>query len=144
MKCSEAGYDLIKSFEGLSLEAYPDPASGGEPWTIGYGHTGGVKRGDTVTEAEADELLRKDVARAERCLANSVKGVLTQGQIDACCSFIFNLGCGNFGKSTLLKCINAGDDVAAAAEFGKWVRGGGKIMAGLVRRRQAEVELFLA
>ena len=143
MKCSEAGLSLIKEFEGCELEAYPDPATGEEPWTIGYGHTSGVKKGQVINEEQATEFLRHDIEKAERCIANSVVGAITQGQFDALCSFIFNLGCGAFGKSTLLKCLNNGEDLAAAQEFPRWNRANGRVMAGLTRRRMAEMEMFL-
>src|SRR4051812_37911101 len=99
--------------EGCKLTAYPDPATGGEPYTIGVGHTGGVRAGDTCTEEQAREWLRRDAQTAVRCVNASVKGNLTQNQFDALCSLVFNIGCGNFGKSTLLRRLNEGDDAAA-------------------------------
>lgn len=144
MKCSDAGLEFIMAHEGCVLHAYPDPATGGEPWTIGVGHTGGVKRGDTCTKEQAMEWLRQDVAWAEKCLANSVKGNLTQNQIDACLSLIFNIGCGNFGKSSVLRELNDGNDMSAAQAFGMWNKAGGKVIAGLTKRRQEEMNLFLA
>ena len=140
MKCSEAGLALIRKYEGCRLEAYLD--SVGIP-TIGYGHTAGVKIGDTCTQEQADEWLRTDVQAAVRCVAQSVTGVLTQGQIDALTSFVFNLGCGALRGSTLLRKLNAGEDDAAAQQFLKWDHAGGKVVAGLSARREAEMELFL-
>ena len=143
MDISDSGLDFIMAHEGVRLSAYPDPATGGEPWTIGVGHTGGVQAGDTCTEEQAREWLRDDAQQAVRCVNNSVKGQVTQNQFDALVSLVFNIGCGNFGKSTLLRCINAGDDSAAAQEFLKWDRAAGREMAGLLKRRQDESDLFL-
>jgi lysozyme len=138
---SEEGLQLIKKWEGLRLTSYKCSAG---VWTIGYGSTRGVTEGMTITEEEADERLRRDVETAERCVNASVKVALTEQQFSACVSFVFNLGCGAFGKSTLLRKINEGDDVGAAAEFHKWVNAGGKKLAGLVARRKDEAELFMS
>lgn len=143
MTVSKKGLDLIKSFEGLSLKAYPDPATGGEPITIGYGHTGGVKLGTVWTEAQANNALADDVSRFADGVADLIGDApTTQGQFDALVSFSFNLGLGNLTKSTLLKKHKVGDYAGAAAEFGKWVNAAGKRMAGLVRRREAEARLY--
>lgn len=131
-------------FEGCVLAAYPDPATGGEPWTIGVGHTGGVQPGDTCTEEQALAWLRDDAGTAERCVNASVKGAVTQNQFDALVSLVFNIGCGNFGKSTLLRRLNEDDDVAAAQHFMDWDKANHRQMAGLTKRRKAEMELFLA
>lgn len=144
MNIGEAGLTLIKSFEGLRLESYPDPATGGRPWTLGYGHTKNVSPGMSVTEEEATEWLRDDMDIAEKCINNSVKGVITQNQFDALCSLIFNIGCGNFRSSTLLRKLNEGEDIAAGDEFLRWDKAAGKKMAGLTRRREAERALFLS
>lgn len=142
MKISDVGIDLIKRFEGLRLKKYDD---GIGIMTIGYGHRILPRESyDEITESDADALLRKDLQTAENCVNNSVKGNITQSQFDALCSFTFNLGCGALGKSTLLRYVNDGNDMSAAQEFGKWVNGGGKPMPGLVKRRQAEMELFLS
>lgn len=140
MQTSNNGLNLIKRFEGLRLEAYRD--SVGIP-TIGYGHTHGVKMGDVITGAQADAFLREDLQVAELTINTNVKVKLTQGQLDALASFVFNLGSGNFVKSTLLKKLNTGDYAGAADEFGKWVNAGGKKLPGLVNRRAAEREVFL-
>jgi len=140
MQTSNNGINLIKRFEGLRLEAYRD--SVGIP-TIGYGHTHGVKMGDVITGAQADAFLREDLQVAELTINTNVKVKLTQGQFDALASFVFNLGSGNFVKSTLLKKLNTGDYAGAADEFGKWVNAGGKKSPGLVKRRAAEREVFL-
>lgn len=133
---------LVTSFEGLSLKAYPDPGSGGEPWTIGYGHTGGVKKGDVITEDEAVRLLYSDASRFESAVNKLVDVPLTQYQFDALTSFTFNTGEGNLSRSTLLKKLNQGDYDGAASEFGRWVYASGKKLNGLVRRRKAEEAMF--
>jgi lysozyme len=144
MKTSRNGIELIKSHEGLRLEAYPDPATGGEPWTIGYGHTGGVNEGDVIDIEEAERLLRQDLERFERCVSECVKVDIIQPQFDALVCFAFNVGCGNLRGSTLLKLVNTEDFEGAAAQFGRWNKAAGKVMAGLTKRRAEEAELFLA
>ncbi|MCB4863291.1 lysozyme [Sphingobium sp. PNB] len=140
---SKAGLALIKSFEGLSLKAYPDPATGGEPITIGYGHTGGVKLGTVWTQAQADNALADDVSRFANGVAKLIGDApTTQGQYDAMVSLSYNVGLGNFGSSTLLKKHKAGDHAGAAAEFARWNKAAGKIMAGLTRRRAAEAAMY--
>lgn len=144
MKTSDAGLNKIKQREGCKLAAYPDPATGGEPWTIGVGHTGGVKEGDTCTDDEALEWLRADAHTAETCINNSVRVAITQNQFDALVSFIINVGRGNFLNSTLLKKLNAGDYQGAADQFLAWDKAGGKVMQGIVNRRHSEREQFLS
>lgn len=141
MKISEAGLSLIKEFEGLRLSAYPDPATGGRPWTIGYGHTRGVNPGDKITQAQADAFLREDVAEFERAVSR-LAPITTQGQFDALVSFAFNVGAANLEKSTLLRLHRAGDYFRASQEFPKWNKAAGKVMAGLTRRRLAEAALY--
>ena len=140
---SQNCYDLIKNFEGCKLEAYPDPATHGEPITIGVGHTGGVKLGDVITKEQADEYLVNDVAHAANAVNQMVAVSITQGEFDALCSFAFNLGIGNLKNSTLLKKLNSGDIQGAADQFLVWNKAAGKVMAGLTRRREAERALFL-
>lgn len=144
MKISQKGIDLIKQFEGASLKAYPDPGTGGEPWTIGYGHTGGVKKGDAITQAQAEDLLRKDLIKFESGVSNALTVETTQSQFDAMVSLAFNIGLGNFTKSTLLRKHNAKCWQCAAAQFGVWRNAGGKVMNGLIRRRAAERELYMS
>jgi lysozyme len=139
---SERGLAIIREFEGLRLKAYPDPASGGDPWTIGYGHTLDVEPGDTCTLEEAEQWLLDDCADAEVAVLKHVRVQLSQGQLDALISFVFNLGAGNFAKSTLLRKLNAGDYVGAWQEFPRWNKAAGKVMPGLSRRRAAEAKLF--
>ena len=141
---SQNCYDLIKNFEGCKLEAYPDPATHGEPITIGVGHTGGVKLGDVITQEQADEYLVSDVSHAANAVNQMVDENMTQGQFDALCSFAFNLGIGNLKNSTLLKKLNSGDIQGAADQFLVWNKAAGKVMAGLTRRREAERTLFLS
>jgi GH24 family phage-related lysozyme (muramidase) len=136
---SAQGLDLVKRFEGLRLAAYQDSAG---VWTIGYGHTGNVRPGQRITEAQAEQLLRKDVAWAEDAVRKNVDVPLSQGQFDALVSFTFNLGSGALQRSTLLKKLNAGDYAGAQAEFGRFVHAGGRVLPGLVRRRADEAALF--
>lgn len=140
MKTGQKGLELIKHFEGLRLKSYQCSAA---VWTIGYGHTAGVKPGDLITTEEADAFLRQDIAESERSVSRYVSVPLTQHQFDALVSFTFNLGSGNLRTSTLLKKLNTGDYPAAAEEFLRWVNAGGKKLSGLVRRREAERALFL-
>ena len=139
MQLSEKGFDLIKKYEGLKLKAYKCPAG---IWTIGYGSTYGIKEGMEITEAEADEMLRRDVHTAEVCVNGAVTVPLTQGEYDALVSFVFNLGCGKFRGSTLLRRLNSADYDGAAAEFLRWTRAAGQELSGLVARRKAEKERF--
>jgi lysozyme len=140
MKISMNGLNLIKDFEGLRLQAYQCSAN---VWTIGYGHTAGVSANNVISEEEALLFLRQDVAESERAVAQHVHVPLTQNQFDALVSFVFNLGIGNFRTSTLRKKLNVGDYEGAAQEFGRWIKAGGKVLSGLVRRREAERSLFL-
>lgn len=142
---SDRGLDLIKEFEGLETEAYPDPGNKvtGEPWTIGYGHTRGVRRGDTCTEEQATDWLREDLQAAEGAVRHLVDVPLTQGQFDALASFVFNCGAGAFGNSTLLRLLNQGLYASAADQFKRWNRGADGPLPGLSRRRAAETALFL-
>lgn len=144
MRISKRGLDLIKRFEGLRLKAYICPAG---KWTIGYGHTGpDVHPSLSISESKATALLIKDVAESERYLNNwarNNKVKLTQGNFDALISFIFNVGIGNFTRSTMAKKLISADP-SAVDEFPKWRLAGGKVSPGLERRRIAEKELFLS
>lgn len=146
-KTSDEGIALIKRFEGLRLQAYPDPGSGSEPWTIGIGTTvypsgEKVRPGDVITEAQAEEYLRHDLARFEAAVNQATEGVATQGQFDALTSFTYNVGPGAMAGSTLIRKHKAGDYTAAAQQFARWNRAGGRVMAGLTRRRAAEAALY--
>lgn len=140
MKTNQAGLDLIKHFEGCRLSAYQDSVG---VWTIGYGHTRTAHPGMIITEAQAEELLRKDLGGAEHDVAAVVKVDLDENEFSALVSFVFNLGVTNLAKSTLLKKLNASDRIGASAEFGKWNKAGGKVLPGLTKRREAERKLFL-
>lgn len=142
-RTSQRGIDLIKRFEGLELTAYPDPGTGGEPWTIGHGHTKGVKRGDRITAEQAEAFLREDLRHFEAAVSRLAPKT-TQGQFDAMVSLAFNVGEGNLAKSTLLQLHNAGEHEGAAAQFARWNRAAGKVMRGLTLRRDAEAELYLS
>jgi lysozyme len=143
VKASAAAFDLIKRFEGLRLEAYLCPAG---VWTVGWGHTAGVKAGDRVTAEEAEALLGADVAAVEDGLVGVIHVPLNQGQWDALVSLCFNLRGGGQGLARfaprLLAKINAGNFAGAADEFLDINRAGGQILAGLTRRREAESALF--
>jgi lysozyme len=142
MKISDKGLKLIKDFEGLKLTSYLCPAN---VWTIGYGSTGPhVKQGMTITEKEAEDLLKEDVKRFEECVTDAVEVDLTQDEFDALVSFSFNVGCGAFMGSTLLRLLNAGNKQAAAQQFPRWNKAAGQVLAGLTRRREAEKALYLA
>ncbi len=139
---SQEGLELTKSFEGLRLHAYRDCAG---IWTIGYGHTGpSLLEGMTITEPEAEMLLRADLADAINCVNKAVKVEICQTQFDALVDFCFNAGRGNFMQSSLLRKVNLEDFAGAAAQFLLWVHAGGEVVAGLVRRRKAEQALFLS
>lgn len=139
---SEWGLRMTKKFEGLRLKAYQDVAG---VWTIGYGHTGhDVHAGKQVTEAEAEALLLADMESAVSCVNRLVEVELTQGQFDALVDFCFNLGERSLHGSTLLRLVNAGDFQAAVKQFVLWDHAGGKVQAGLARRRQAEVKMFMS
>lgn len=143
MSMSEHGLDLTEEFEGLRLTAYPDPATGGDPWTIGYGHTGAdVYPGLTITQEEAEAFLRADIKDAEDAVKRLVRVPLSQGQFDALTDFVFNCGAGNLAKSTMLRLVNDGKFEMASGEFIRWNRGAGKVLSGLTKRRLAEAELF--
>ncbi|MFS2011803.1 lysozyme [Azospirillum sp. CT11-132] len=139
----QAAVDLVKHFEGLYLNAYLCPA--GVP-TIGYGHTAGVKMGQTITAEQADAFLASDLTEAAGRVDGLVKVALNDDQRGALSSFVFNLGAGSLQSSTLLKLLNAGDYAGAADQFGRWVyatvAGKPTKLAGLVARRAAEEALF--
>lgn len=137
---SQAAIDLVKASEGLRLEAYQDA---GGVWTIGYGHTRDVQPGDVITQQQADDFLREDLAEAAEGVNALVKVPLNQGQFDALCDFVFNLGEHDLERSTLLRLLNAGNYEAAANQFRVWVMGAGEVLPGLVKRRAAERVLFV-
>lgn len=167
MTPSQKCIELIKSHESCELMSYPDPGSdlgkactarglkmrnyrivpswqkyNGAPWTIGFGHTNGVKQGQVITEQQAIEFLKFDLANAANVVLQLIKVPINQNQFDALTSFVFNAGSGNFQKSTLLRKINSKDFVGAVAEFPKWRFSGGVVMRGLIARRADEAKLF--
>lgn len=137
---SKAGLALTEQFEGLSLSAYQDVVG---VWTIGYGHTGSdVHSGLTITLSQAQALLASDIAASVTFINQAVTVGLNQNEFDALVDFVFNLGRGAFAGSTMLKELNAGNFDAAAGQFELWDHAGGKVVAGLLRRRTAERALF--
>ena len=141
MKTSPKGIALIKEFEGLRLKAYKCP---GGVWTIGYGHTAGVKAGMVITEAQAEEFLKEDLVSCENAV-NNQKLSINQNQFDALVSFIYNIGTGNFSRSTLLRKVKAHpQDNSIMDEFLKWVYSKGHVLPGLQRRRLAEMKLYFS
>ena len=154
MTPSKACYDLIKQFEGFRAKAYLCPAG---ILTVGYGHTGtDVLPGMRVTEAQADEILKRDVAKFAAMVEKALTAKVSQGQFDALVSFCFNTGPGKAGvkdglitlkngnPSSLLRKTNSGDKLGAAAEFDKWTKANGQELRGLVARRDAEQRLYLS
>lgn len=139
MQPSQNAIDLIKAAEGLRLTAYRDSVG---VLTIGYGSTGGIKPGQTITPDQAEAMLVDDLDEAAEAVRQLVTVPLTQGQFDALCSFVFNLGAGRLRDSTLLRLLNQGKYGEAAAQFRFWVMAGGKPLPGLVKRRAAERALF--
>ncbi|ECO9767134.1 lysozyme [Salmonella enterica] len=149
MITSEKGIRLIKQFEGCRLTAYPDPGTGGAPWTIGFGWTHPVdgkpvRPGMTIDQATADRLLKTGLVGYENDVLKVARVKLTQGQFDALVSFAYNVGSRALSTSTLLKKLNAGDITGAADEFLRWNKAGGKVLNGLTHRREAERALFLS
>jgi lysozyme len=139
-KIGAAGLDIIKFSEALRLEAYlPTPH---DVWTIGYGHTRGVREGDTCTPQQAESYLREDCFDAEREVDRAVLWPINQNQFDALVSLVFNIGGTNFRNSTLLRRLNEGLVLDAAQQFAKWNKQNGEVLGGLVIRRQKERELF--
>lgn len=139
MQYSLDGLHLTERFEGCRLEAYRDSVG---VLTIGYGHTAGVKEGDTCTQEQAERWLQEDIQAAANAVNKYVNVSLTQGEFDALVDFTFNLGSGSLQHSTLLRLLNSGDPEDAAKEFERWDKAGGKVVAGLLRRRQAEESEF--
>ena len=141
---NQAGVDLIRRFEGCRLDAYPDPGTGGAPITIGYGATGpGIELGVVWTQEEAEARLVEDIAQFAGAVERALTVPVSANEFAAMVSLAFNIGAGAFRKSTLLRLVNDGHLEAAAEQFLRWNRAGGREMPGLTRRRQAERQLFL-
>lgn len=143
---NRAGLDLIKQFEGLKFEAYPDL---GGVWTIGYGHTGGVRQGQVITQAIADAFLISDLEWACQAVEQAVTGGFggvpiptTDNQFAALVSFTYNVGATAFRSSNVLKAHMAGKPDTVRADLLMWNHAGGKVVAGLTRRRKAEGDLY--
>lgn len=157
MKTSPQGTALTKFFEECRLEAYPDPATGGAPWTVGWGHTGvDVSKGLVIDQTKADCLLTIDQCHAEYVVSKYIAtDKLRQYQFDALVDFVFNVGPGRYNEkdgfaflkngqpSTMLRRLQTLDFDGAADEFPKWNKAGGAVMHGLVRRRAANRAMFL-
>ena len=141
MKTSPKGIALIKEFEGLRLKAYKCP---GGVWTIGYGHTAGVRPGMVITEAQAEEFLKEDLFSCENAV-NNQKLSINQNQFDALVSLIYNINIENFQKSTLLRKARVNpNDNSIMDEFLKWVYSKGRVLPGLQRRRLREMKLYFS
>lgn len=139
MKLSESGLSFIKAREGLRLVSYQDQ---GGVWTIGYGSTVDVEPGERITEVEAGERLKEDVRHAENCVNQLVTVPLAEHEFDALVSFVFNVGCHAFRKSTLLRRLNGGEHDAVPSELGRWDKVNGEVVAGLTKRRKLEGDLW--
>ena len=139
MNTSEEGIALIKKFEGCELTAYQCSAN---VWTLGYGHTKGVREGDECDVERAEGMLINDLQEFERWVNELVKVELSQHQFDALVAWTFNLGPTNLAESTMLKRLNVKDYEIVPTEMRRWNRAGGQVVDGLVRRREAEALLF--
>ena len=146
MQMSPEGINaLLKPFEGCKLKAYKCPAG---VWTIGYGHTSAagapaVMDGMTITQKQADDILRRDLVQFETAVHEMMHQPLNQNQFDVLVDFAYNAGAGNLRSSTLLKKVNAASFNSVPAELMKWTKGGGKELPGLVRRRHAEANWWV-
>ena len=143
MELNDAGIALVKQFEGCKLQAYPDPGTGGAPYTVGYGHTGSDVTPDTVwTQEQADKALASDLEHTANIVSHLLSTSVSDEQFSALVSFAYNVGVHNLASSTLLKLTNSRDFTQAAPEFLKWHFAAGKDMPGLLNRRIAEKELY--
>lgn len=133
------GVALIKKFEGCELEAYQCSAN---VWTIGYGHTKDVEKGDTITKEEAEQMLVDELHEYENYINKYVNVALSQNQFDALVSWVYNLGPANLKASTMLKVLNDGKYEEVPYQMKRWNKAGGKVLDGLVRRREAEALLY--
>lgn len=134
---------LIRKWEGCRLTAYPDPGTGRDPWTIGWGSTGpGIRKGVTWTQAQADERLSADVEKFMGGVRKLIKRPASDTELGAMTSLAYNIGLGAFERSTLLRFFNAGDKAQAAKQFDVWRRAAGRVMQGLVNRRADERKVF--
>ena len=145
MKVNAEGYALLKKFEGCRLKSYLCPSA---VWTIGYGNTfyedgTKVKEGDVITQQRADELAKFIVEQFANSIRPMIQKTLTENQFSACVSLAYNIGTGGFKKSSVLRKLNVNPtDPTIADSFRLWNKGGGVVLKGLVRRREAEIELY--
>lgn len=142
-----SAYDIaaavVRKWEGCHLKAYPDPASGGDPWTIGFGATGpGIRRGVVWTQQQAEQRLELDVKRFVDGVRRMLQRPATDKQLGAMASLAYNIGLARIEKSTLLRLFNEGKPEAACKQFGVWVMASGKRMQGLANRRADEAKVF--
>jgi lysozyme len=156
MRVTPAAIKHLHAFEGCArmrpdgrIDAYPDPGTGGDPWTIGWGSTGRdpfnggqIRRGTVWTQAQADQRFREHLREFEDGVNAMIAAPTTQPQFDALVSLAYNIGLGALRASTLMRLHNAGDHAGAAAQFLRWNRAGGRVMAGLTRRREAEAAMY--
>ena len=140
MKCNDKGLAIIRKWESLRLKAYKCSAGVN---TIGWGHTKGVKNNDVCTIEQANEYLKNDVEEVETQI-NNINLQLTDNEYSALVSFIFNIGIGNFNKSTMLRLLKQNKKIEASNEFQKWNKCKGAILNGLTNRRRDERNLFLS
>lgn len=136
---NDAGLALIKEYEGLRLKAYRCP---GKVWTIGYGHTRNVFPNMTVTEDEAEDLLKEDLTQVEKAVTRALKVDVSDNQFAALVSFTFNVGIQNFKNSTLLRLLNRGWYEQVPVQLLRWNKARGQVLGGLNRRRVAEGQLW--
>ena len=139
METSQDGLKLIKKFEGCELKSYQDSVG---VWTIGYGHTKGVEEGQEITQDEAEEMLASELGEYEGYINDMVECDLEQHQFDALVAWVYNLGPTNLRSSTMLKRLNANDLDDVPNQIKRWDKAGGKVLQGLVRRREAEALMF--
>ena len=139
MKISEEGKELIKKFEGCKLTAYKCSAG---VWTLAYGRTKDVKEFDTCTQEQAEIWLEEELPVYAAYVSDAVHVPLEQNEFDALVAWTYNLGSTNLNNSTMLKVLNAGDKQDVPAQMKRWNKAGGKVLEGLVRRREAEAALF--
>ena len=134
------GLALIKKFEGCELKAYQCSAG---VWTIGYGHTKDVVEGMEITQEQAEQMLVDELHEYESYINKYVTVALSQNQFDALVSWVYNLGPANLSASTMLKVLNSGEYEDVPAQMKRWNKAGGKVLEGLIRRREAEACLFV-
>lgn len=145
MKVNAEGYALLKKFEGCRLKSYLCPSA---VWTIGYGNTfyedgTKVKEGDVITQARAEQLAKNVIDKFAVSVRALITQTLNENQFSACVSLAYNIGTGGFKKSSVLRKVNANpNDPTIADSFRLWNKGGGKVLAGLVKRREAEIQLY--